>query len=159
MSPAQYVSVSLATCVGLCRFGEAWAALRAENLLTYLVEGRETPRRPRREKRRSESNKCLVCASVTVCRDKIVSVLISTHSEHAPMCNLAKPCGMRAPSPEAEDCRQCTALVCDSHRPRRAAKSIHAPTHVSGARRGHTEQPAPGPMRIISHPCCAARTF
>jgi len=36
MSPAQYVSVSLATCVGLCRFGEAWAALRAENLLTYL---------------------------------------------------------------------------------------------------------------------------
>ena len=37
MSPAQYVSVSLATCVGLCRFGEAWAALRAENLLTYLL--------------------------------------------------------------------------------------------------------------------------
>ena len=36
MSPAQYVSVSLATCVGLCRFGEAWAALWAENLLTYL---------------------------------------------------------------------------------------------------------------------------
>jgi hypothetical protein len=36
MSPAQYVSVSLATCVGLCRFGEAWAAHRAENLLTYL---------------------------------------------------------------------------------------------------------------------------
>ena len=34
MSPALYVSVSLATCVGLCRFGEAWAALRAENLLT-----------------------------------------------------------------------------------------------------------------------------
>ena len=30
---AQYVSVSLATCVGLCRFGEAWAALNwAENL-------------------------------------------------------------------------------------------------------------------------------
>ena len=24
------------TCVGLCRFGEAWAALGAENLLTYL---------------------------------------------------------------------------------------------------------------------------
>ena len=38
-SPAQYVSVSLATCVGLCRFGEAWAALWAENLLTYLVYG------------------------------------------------------------------------------------------------------------------------
>ena len=36
MSPALYVSVPLATCVGLCRFGEAWAALRAENLLTYL---------------------------------------------------------------------------------------------------------------------------
>ena len=34
--PALYVSVPLATCVGLCRFGEAWAALRAENLLTYL---------------------------------------------------------------------------------------------------------------------------
>ena len=31
------ISLSLdATCVGLCRFGEAWAALRAENLLTYL---------------------------------------------------------------------------------------------------------------------------
>ena len=29
--------VSLATCVGLCRFGEAWAALRAENLLTYFT--------------------------------------------------------------------------------------------------------------------------
>ena len=40
MSPAQYVSVSLATCVGLCRFGEAWAALRAENLLTYLLPRR-----------------------------------------------------------------------------------------------------------------------
>ena len=26
------------TCVGLCRFGEAWAALGAENLLTYLNE-------------------------------------------------------------------------------------------------------------------------
>ena len=37
MSPALYVSVSLATCVGLCRFGEAWAALRAENLLTYGI--------------------------------------------------------------------------------------------------------------------------
>ena len=36
MSPALYVYVPLATCVGLCRFGEAWAALRAENLLTYL---------------------------------------------------------------------------------------------------------------------------
>ena len=35
MSPALYVSVSLATCVGLCRFGEAWAALGAEHLLTY----------------------------------------------------------------------------------------------------------------------------
>ena len=31
--PAQYVSVSLATCVGLCRFGEAWAALGAEKNL------------------------------------------------------------------------------------------------------------------------------
>ena len=39
-SPAQYVSVSLATCVGLCRFGEAWAALWAENLLTYLAQSR-----------------------------------------------------------------------------------------------------------------------
>jgi hypothetical protein len=29
---------TLATCVGLCRFGEAWAALGAENLLTYLNE-------------------------------------------------------------------------------------------------------------------------
>ena len=29
MSPALYVSVSLATCGGLCRFGEAWAALGA----------------------------------------------------------------------------------------------------------------------------------
>ena len=37
MSPALYVSVSLAMCVGLCRFGEAWAALRAEYLLTYLI--------------------------------------------------------------------------------------------------------------------------
>ena len=44
MSPAQYVSVSLATCVGLCRFGEAWAALRAENLLTYLLNGRRSGR-------------------------------------------------------------------------------------------------------------------
>jgi len=48
MSPAQYVSVSLATCVGLCRFGEAWAALRAENLLTYLLHAA----RPRRTGRR-----------------------------------------------------------------------------------------------------------
>ena len=39
MSPAQYVSVSLATCVGLCRFGEAWAALRAENFTYYLDLG------------------------------------------------------------------------------------------------------------------------
>ena len=34
-NPAQYVSVTPATCGGLYRFGEAWAALRAENLLTY----------------------------------------------------------------------------------------------------------------------------
>ena len=35
MSPAQYVSVSLATCEGLCRFGEAWAALKGRKI--YLL--------------------------------------------------------------------------------------------------------------------------
>ena len=42
--------------MGLCRFGEAWAALRAENLLTYLrgnsrLDARD-PIRDRRESRR-----------------------------------------------------------------------------------------------------------
>ena len=37
MSPALYVSVSPATRGGLCRFGEAWAALWAEILLTQYV--------------------------------------------------------------------------------------------------------------------------
>jgi hypothetical protein len=35
MSPALYVSVSLATCGGLCRFGEAWAALIKGGKCTY----------------------------------------------------------------------------------------------------------------------------
>jgi len=35
-----YLSLSLrAWDCDLCRFGEAWAALRAENLLTYLIDG------------------------------------------------------------------------------------------------------------------------
>ena len=40
MSPAQYVSVSLATCVGLCRFGEAWAAPLGRKIYLLTYSGR-----------------------------------------------------------------------------------------------------------------------
>jgi hypothetical protein len=35
--PPAILAAILAAILGLCRFGEAWAALRAENLLTYKI--------------------------------------------------------------------------------------------------------------------------
>ena len=139
MSPAQYVSVSLATCVGLCRFGEAWAALRAENLLTYLL-----PCTCIAAVKNAISHIMLACALAT--STGVVRPITGPWPTAFPAKELCSNCGLCKSSVGVESVTEACAFIGDGmSRAEQLEPMVHgrglAPAGASGPARGGEDVP------------------